>query len=179
MEWKLLDDFNLLISAPRGRERAACSEIIRLLRKAKDESVLAERAGIPGMVIARTSLAPRAAISALRSILNEEPWRFRLVLKAVPIDRVVPTDLEKIRDAALDLFRGIETGETFRVTVEKRDHNLSSTQIVETVASAIDRKVNLERPDKVALVEVVGQRTGLSLISPGDILAVVVEKRLL
>lgn len=101
------------------------------------------------------------------------------MLKAVPIDRVVPTDLEKIRDAALDLFRGIETGETFRVTVEKRDHNLSSTQIVETVASAIDRKVNLERPDKVALVEVVGQRTGLSLISPGDILAVVVEKRLL
>lgn len=173
----MLEDFNLLISTPRGRERAACFEIARLIRKAGDESTRAERANIPGMVVARTGLAPRDAIAALRSILNEEPWKFRSVLKVVPIDMTAPTDLEKIRDAAGSLFKGIEEGETFRVTVEKRGHQLPSEQIIEAVASTIDRKVDLERPDKIALVEVVGETTGLSLISPGDILAVVVEKR--
>jgi tRNA(Ser,Leu) C12 N-acetylase TAN1 len=174
---KLLEDFNLLISAPRGRERAACFEIARLLRKAGDESTRTERTHVPGMVVARTSLAPRDAISALRSILNQEPWKFRSVLKVVPIDITIPTDLGKIQDAADSLFNGIEEGETFRVTVEKRGHELSSAQIIEAVASAIDRKVDLERPDKIALVEVIGETTSLSLISPGDILAVVVEKR--
>jgi tRNA acetyltransferase TAN1 len=68
--------------------------------------------------------------------------------------------------------------ETFRVTVEKRFTSLHARDFIDAAASDIQRKVNLDNPDKVLLIEVVGAWTGLSLIEPNDVLAVVKEKML-
>jgi tRNA(Ser,Leu) C12 N-acetylase TAN1 len=46
-------------------------------------------------------------------------------------------------------------------------------QVVEAVASVIPRKVNLDNPDRVVWIEIVGEMTGLSVMTPDeDILSI-------
>jgi len=61
--------------------------------------------------------------------------------------------------------------------VRKRHTTLSTKEIVETVARNIDRKVDLENPDKMVLIEILGELTGVSVIAPSDVLSVERAKR--
>ncbi|MCW4027835.1 MAG: THUMP domain-containing protein, partial [Candidatus Bathyarchaeota archaeon] len=61
-------------------------------------------------------------------------------------------------------------------TVEKRHSELSTKAIIAEAASGIERKVDLENPDKIVLIEVLGGSTGVSIVSPNDVLSIVKEK---
>ena len=60
--------------------------------------------------------------------------------------------------------------------MEKRFTEISTKDVIEAAASKIERKVNLEKPDKILLIEIVGGLTGISLIKPEDIISVSKEK---
>ncbi|NIQ07951.1 MAG: RNA methyltransferase, partial [Candidatus Korarchaeota archaeon] len=64
------------------------------------------------------------------------------------------------------------------VTVEKRFWDIPSHEIIEVAAADLKRKVDLTHPNKILLIEVVGNLTGLSLIKPNDIISVTKEKML-
>jgi len=172
-----IEDFNLLISTARGNEAEACSEAWFLLGEVGDREALVDRTEVTGLVVAKTKLNPFEAIRGLRNILKERPEEFRYILKVIPIEVVTRTSLERIRDAVRRLAPKIREGETFRVTVEKRHTELPTMEIIKAAASDIDRKVNLENPDKIVLIEVLGRLTGISIIEPDDILSVVKERR--
>jgi len=90
----------------------------------------------------------------------------------------VRTDLGEIQQAATELSSKIGEDETFRVTVEKRFTETPTQDIIEATAANIERKVDINNPDKILLIEVVGGLTGLSVIKPNEILAVMKEKML-
>jgi tRNA acetyltransferase TAN1 len=48
--------------------------------------------------------------------------------------------------------------------------------LIEAAAANIKRRVNLSRPDKVVLIEVLGGLTGLSVVKPEEILSILKEK---
>ena len=171
-----IEKFNLLISTSRGNESNACSEIWYLLGEIGDRESMVDRTGVVGLIAARTSLDPFEAVRKLRELLKERPEEFRYILKVIPIEIVVRTDLEEIREAVDKLASKILEEETFRVTVEKRHTELSTRKIIEVAAEKIDRSVSLENPDKIVLIEVLGKLTGVSVIKPEDVFSVVKEK---
>ena len=155
------------------------SEILYLLKEQLgDDSAVASKTGVRGLIAAKTSLEPREVISKFRTILQERPYEFRYALRIIPVEKVVRTDLEEIKRASATIAAGIGENETFRVTVEKRFTSLHAQDFIEAVATDIQRKVNLSNPDRILLVEVVGGWTGLSLLKPNDVLAVPKEKML-
>ncbi|MCW4047547.1 MAG: THUMP domain-containing protein [Candidatus Bathyarchaeota archaeon] len=175
----MLKDFNLLATTSRGNERQMCYELSYLLHDLLgDPSPVADKTGIRGLVAAKTSLNPFEVIEKFRAILQERPYEFRYALRILPIERVVHTDLEEVKRVALELAAGIAENESFRVTVEKRFTSLHSRDFIEAAAASIARKADLENPDKILLIEVLGGLTGMSLIKPNDVLAVVKEKLL-
>jgi len=169
-------DFNLLVSCARRMENEACSEVWFLLSEAGDENPSVEKTDVSGLIIAKTSLDPFQAVQKLRDLLTRSPEEFRYTLKIVPIELTVPTRIERIEKAVRMLSEKIGINETFRVTVEKRHSEISTREIIEAAAKHVNRKVNLEKPDKIVLIEVVGGVTGVSVIKPDDILSVVKEK---
>ena len=173
----MLDDFNLLVSSARGDERDANSELRYLLRELGDRSARTEYTPVSGLTVARTELDPVLLIDRLRSTLKARPWEFRYVLKVKPIQRVVPSNVEEITAAAVNQAHCIEEGETFRVSVEKRQSPLVSKEVIDAVASKVPRKVDLQHPGRVILIEIVSHVTGISIIKPGEILGVEKEKR--
>jgi len=175
----MISDFNLVATTSRGNERPMCNELLYLLKEELgDAQAETTKTKVRGLIVAKTSLDPCVAIEKLRDILQARPYEFRYSLRILPIDKVVPTDLAEIKRAAEELSLRIGEHETFRVTVEKRFTMLHSKDIIEAAAGDIKRKANLENPDKILLIEVLGALTGLSLLKPNDILGIIKEKML-
>ncbi|MDH5783238.1 MAG: THUMP domain-containing protein [Candidatus Bathyarchaeota archaeon] len=172
----VLKDFNLLITTSRGNEEDACSEIWYLLGEIGDSAVKVDKTGITGLIAAKTAFDPFEVIEKFRKILKERPYEFRYTLRVIPIEKVVRTDLGEIERVTTGLASKIKENESFRVTVEKRFTDTSTKDIIEAAAANIERKVDLSNPDKIILIEVVGALTGISIIRPEQILAVMKEK---
>ncbi len=171
-----LKDFNLLITTSRGNEEDACSEIWYLLGEIGDSAVKVDKTGITGLVAAKTAFSPFEVVKQLREILKERPYEFRYTFRVIPVEKVVRTDLREIERTAVELASKIKENESFRVTVEKRFTDTSTKDMIEAAAASIERKVDLRNPDKIILVEVVGGLTGISIIKPEQILAVMKER---
>ena len=175
----MIYDFNLLATTSRGNERPMCNELLYLLKEELgDAQAETSKTKIRGLIVAKTTMDPCVVIEKLRAILKERPYEFRYALRILPIERVVPTNLEEIKGVTAELAARISEDETFRVTVEKRFTALHSKELIEAAASDIKRKADLENPDRILVIEVLGVLTGMSLLKPRDILAVVKEKML-
>jgi tRNA acetyltransferase TAN1 len=174
----VLSDFNLLATTMRGNERQMCYELAYLLKEIGDPAPEVAKTGIRGVIVGKTALNPVEAIEKFRSILQERPYEFRYALRIIPIEKVMRTDLNEVKRVATELAARISENETFRVTVEKRFTSIHSRDFIEAAATDIQRKADLENPDKILLIEVIGGLTGMSLIKPSSILAVVKEKML-
>lgn len=172
-----MKDFNLLLSSARGTEAEANHEIVYLLRELGDKSPTTDFAPVSGLTVAKTVLDPIRVVQALRRVLKYRPWQFRYILKVKPVEQVVPCDVSSIGAAVVERARKVEADETFRVSVEKRRSKVSSREIIDSVASKIPRKVELRNPDKIVLIEVIGNIAGVSIISPNGILGIEKEKR--
>jgi len=175
----MLKDFNMLASTVRGNERAMVNELLFLLReRLGDREAVAVKTGVRGVVVARTCLDPYVAVGKLRGLLRECPYEFRFALRIIPVERVVLSDLEAIRDVCWELASRIGEGETYRITVEKRFTTLHASEIISVVAGGIRCKADMEKPDKVLLIEIMGAVTGVSLIESDGIISVMKEKML-
>ena len=156
-----------------------CNEMLFLLKdQLGDSEAQTAKTKIRGLIVAKTSLDPIAVIEKFRSILKERPYEFRYALRILPIQKVVQTDLEEIKKASAELALKIGENETFRVTIEKRFTTLHTKDQIEAAVGDVKNKADLENPDKILLIEVLGALTGMSLLKPVDILLVVQEKML-
>jgi tRNA acetyltransferase TAN1 len=174
-----LPDFNLLATTSRGSERQMCNEMLYMLKEELgDASATVGKTGVRGLIAAKTTLDPSKVVEEFRAVLQERPYEFRYALRIIPIEKVVRTNLDEIRRMAAELAAKIGENETFRVTVEKRFTSVHSRDFIEAAATVIQRKADLENPNKILLIEVIGGLTGMSIIKPSDILAVVKEKML-
>ena len=175
----MINDLNLIVTTSRGNERAMINEILFILKdELGDAEAKASKTKIRGLIVVKTAQDPLAAMEKFRGILAERPYIFRYALRIVPVQKVVQTDLEEIQKATKEMSEKIGKNQTFRVTVEKRFTELHSRDIIEAAAGDIKNKVDLKNPDWILQIEVLGALTGISLLKPSDVLAVVKEKLL-
>lgn len=175
----MLNDFNLLVSSARGNEHEANAELWYLIAELGDPETETSYTPVNGLTVAKTRLDPLKVVMKLRRVLKEKPWEFRYVLKVKPVQKVVPTEIGAIERAASEKSTAIRDGETFRVSVEKRRSGLSSKDVIDTIAAKIPRKVDLQSPGRIVLVEIIGDLSGISVIPPDGVLGVEREKRTL
>lgn len=168
--------FNLVFSTFRFREEEAQDEILDLLDMFGDQDAEAEMTDVKGLLLAQTALDPFVVIDALKELVASEPWQVRYILRVLPIEVVVPTKLEAIRQAAGKLAAKIGK-DSFRITVQRRHSPIESIEVIKAIAGEIESKVDLENPVWIVLVEVVGSQTGVAVIKPNQMFSSVVEKR--
>jgi tRNA acetyltransferase TAN1 len=171
-------DFNLIASTYRHREEDAQDElhgIIELFGDPKPESDITELVGI---LVGRTALEPIEVVERIKKLVRNEPWRVRYILRLLPIEFSFTEDgLDSITTVVRRLTSKMKKLETFRITVERRNTLLRSSEIIAKVASIIENKVDLENPDWIVLVEIIGKLVGISVIRPDQIFSSVIEKR--
>jgi tRNA acetyltransferase TAN1 len=120
---------------------------------------------------------PKALLTFITDFVRSEPFKVRFILRIIPVHRVVDTKLQDIVKAVKELASEIESSESFRITIEARDSPYSDKELIDAIADAVDRKVSLDSPDKVVLLEIFGEYSGVSVISPNDIISIQKLKR--
>ncbi|MBN2336296.1 THUMP domain-containing protein [Candidatus Bathyarchaeota archaeon] len=168
--------YNLLATTDQLNLSQACSELWMNLRAVGDERPKVDRSRVKGLVLAYTNLDPIEAVHLLREHMKAEPSRHKAVYRLMPIHTWVETDVETIVETVRSLIGRIGEEESFRITLEKRRTQLSSLEVIDPVAKAVDRRVDLGNPDWVVLIEILGTEAGVSVIKPSDMLNVQKER---
>ena len=169
--------FNLIVSTFRYREEDAQDELLNILENLGDHEPESQTTNITGIVLGYTKLDPFQIVNTFRELVKNEPWQIHYILRLLPIESVVPTELESIKNTAKKLALKMQNSDTFRITVETRHTLLGSSEVITATAKEIDNKVDLDNPDWVILVEIVGGLAGISVLKPNQIFSSVVEKR--
>ena len=168
---------NLIITCARHLEPETEEELISILEEFGDSDVKVSITNMPGILIAETKLDPIDVVRKIKEMLLDEPWSVRYCLRIIPIQKVIETKIEEIEKSIVELSDQILDDETYRISIEKRNSNVSSKEIITKIADKIKNKVSLEFPDKVLLIEILGNITGISILKKSDILSIEKTKR--
>ena len=168
---------NLIITCARHLEPETEEELRAILEEYGDSDVKISITKMSGILTAETKLEPIQVIKKIKEMLLDEPWSIRYCLRIIPIQKMIETRIEGIEKTVKELSNQISEEETYRILIEKRNSDLSSKEIISKIANKLKNKVSLEYPDKVILIEILGSKTGISILKKSDILSIEKTKR--
>jgi len=165
---------NLIVSTYALREEAAIQELIEYLGSVyvmwKQRSLL----------LVKTKLDPYEAVRKIKE--NIDP-NFTNILRVIPIDALTPPYVDKVAEKVLELIDKIKPDETFRITLDGRLYRvtegvlkrLHSREAIDEIAKNVNRKVNLEHPDKVIYIKTLKFRgedyASITICRPDEIIS--------
>ena len=164
------------MTSAKGLEARASAEFKEIALLSGIRKLTIDRSAYDGVIEVDVE-NPKALMSFITEFVHSEPFKVRYIMRVIPVDRVVDTKLDGIVRAVKELAQAIGPGETFRITIEARDSPYKEKELIDAIAEAVDRKVSLESPDKVVLLQIFGEYAGISVISPQDIISIQKLKR--
>ena len=168
---------NLIITCARHLEQETKEELLNILEEFGDPDANIVISDMSGIMTASTKLEPIEVVRRIKEMILDEPWSIRYCLRIIPIQKVIETTIENIEKTIENMNEQIKSGETYRISIEKRNSDLSSKEIITKIADKIRNNVSLEFPDKVVLIEILGNKTGISILKKSDVLSVEKTKR--
>jgi len=168
---------NLIVTCPRHLEPETEEELIDILEEFGDSDVKVSITNMSGILTVDTNLNPIEVVKKIKERLLDEPWGVRYCKRIIPIQKVVESKIEEIGKSVSELSNQIFDEETYRISIEKRNSDLSSKEIITKIADKIKKKVSLEFADKIILIEILGNKTGISILKKTDILSIEKMKR--
>ena len=168
---------NLIVTCARHLEPETEEELRGFLDEFGDSDPKVTITSMSGILTAETKLDPVEVVRKIKEMLLDEPWSVRYCLRIIPIQRVVETKIEEIEKVVEEFSDVISKDEKYRISIEKRNSDMSSQDIITKIASKIKSQVSLEFPDKVVLIEILGNKTGISVLKKSDILSTEKTKR--
>ena len=168
---------NLIVTCPRNLEPEAESEIKKILNELDDQEPEIFQTDMRGILMVNTIVNPLKIIDWVKNKINDEPWFFRYCLRIIPVQKTTDTDIDKIKQNVMNLKSIIQENDSYRITVEKRNSNVPSSQIINEIAKTIPNKVSLDEPDWVILVEIFGEKTCISILKNDSIFSLEKSKR--
>lgn len=169
-------NFNLIVTTARFREDDGFDEILQLLDTMGDNDPSIEVSSVSGIILVDTCLDPFQFVEDCKEMVRNEPWKFRYVLRIIPLEMNCKAELTEIHDIVNQLSRKIDAQETYRVLIEKRHSRLRSSEIISTVTSKLKMKVNLDNPNWIILIQIVKMVAGVSILKPNQIFRSIKEK---
>ena len=168
---------NLLVTCARNLETETKNEIGKILDEIGDQESEVLNIGMRGILMVNTSIEPSKIIDWVKDKVVEEPWLIRYCLRMIPIQSVTETDMSKITNDVIKLKDVIQQNDSYRITIEKRNTDMSSTEIITEIAKIFPNKVSLNQPDWIILIEILGNKTGISILKENEIFSLDKAKR--
>jgi len=169
---------NLIVTCGRNLESEAKNEIKKIINELGDQELEILDSGMRGVLTVNTVVKPSEVIDYVKNKINEEPWFMRYSLRIIPIQTVTDTDIDKIKQNVIKFKDCIQKNDSFRITIEKRNTNISSTEIITEIANIFPNKVSLNQPDWIVLIEILGNDTGISILKDDELFSLDKAKRM-
>ena len=125
---------NLLVTCARNLETETKKEIEKILDDLGDQQSEILNVGMRGILMVNTNVEPSKIITWIKDKVVEEPWLIRYCLRMIPIQCITETEMSKITENVIKLKDVIQQNDSYRITIEKRNTNMSSTEIIGEIA---------------------------------------------
>ncbi|MBN1786083.1 MAG: RNA-binding protein [Candidatus Methanofastidiosa archaeon] len=156
---------HFLATSPLIRQYDAMWE----LEWAFGENAKIRKTRFPGVILVQVDMDKKEGVRCI------EEYETTAIYRVVPLERIVRTNLEEISKDSLDLARErISAEDSFAVRCKRRgDPGFSSKDVEKDIGARIceeiGAKVNLDYPQWIVKIEVLGSRTGISVLNPDEI----------
>ena len=168
---------NLLITCARNLESEAEDEIKKILNGYGDREPEIYKSDMRGILFVNTNVETSKIIDYVKGKIKDEPWSVRYCLRIIPIQLECDTDIEKIKQNIQKLKKTIQKNDSYRITIEKRNSDISSQEMIIEIAGLFSNKVSLNVPDWIILIEIFGNKTGTSILKTDGIFSLEKSKR--
>ena len=148
---------NLIVTCARNLESETKNEIRKILDELGDQEPEISNVGMRGILTINTIIEPSKIIDYVKNKVSAEPWSIRYCLKLIPIQSMTEAEIDKIAQNVIKLKDTIQKNDSYRITIEKRNSSISSSEIITEVAKIFPNKVSLNQPESGF-----GLRNGLS-----------------
>jgi len=137
-----------------------------------DEYPIISNLEFQGLFIASTKIENKVVVKKIKRIFKQNPNFFQYILKIIPIDYVCETQVQTILEIIQSsYYKYINSEDRFKIVLNRRKSpHIDRQSIINKIASILNNKVDLEHPDKIVHVEVLGNITGISYLNPNDII---------
>jgi tRNA acetyltransferase TAN1 len=158
-------------------EEEACDEIAEIIQELGDNSPRISKSSFSGIIWIDTMIDPFAVITEIKKITLDEPWRMRYCHRFIPIRQSTSSGLENIVESVRGQIELMKDTDTYRITIEKRGNEISSKELIDSVAGIIPNKVSLESYDWNIMIQIMGGITGVSILKEEEIVSTLKLKR--
>ena len=169
---------NLIITCARSLESETKNEISKILDELGDQEPEILNVGMRGILMVDTMIEPSKIIDWVRNKIVEEPWLIRYCLRIIPIQSITETNIDKIKQNVIKLKDSIQKNDSYRITIEKRNTSISTNEIITEIAKIFPNKVSLNKPDLIVLIEILGDKTGISILKDSELFSLDKSKRM-
>ena len=169
---------NFLITCARNLGIETKNEIEKILGEIGDQEPEILNVGMRGILLVKTNIESSKIIEWVKDKVVDEPWFIRYCLRIIPIQSITETEMSKITENVIELKDIIKKNDSYRITIEKRNTDVSSTDIITDIAKIFPNKVSLNQPDWIILIEILGDKTGISILKDSEIFSLDKTKRM-
>jgi tRNA(Ser,Leu) C12 N-acetylase TAN1 len=161
----------LLVSYHRTFEHKATEELKEFLEKRYNYEMNIKQLSYTSLLLVKTIENPEEILRKLDKKLKKNPYYFQSLLKFVPLEFHVETSLENIEHVIIKKYKDkIKDHTKWRIKLRRRDTDLEREELIEKVALHINNgEVDLEDPDFIIRIEILGDDTYLSFSSISDV----------
>ncbi len=161
---------NLLVTYEPSHAGSAKEEVKRALKAVKQKAKFL-KSDIEGIFKLRVGNAKRIVKSL--SKLKNKKGIFEHTFHWVPVEKWVAANVKSMQKEVKRLQRGIKKTEKWKMDLNKRHfEQMHSTELIIKLTEIVDKpKVDLDNPQKIIEVQIIGKKAGLSLLNKDEILS--------
>ena len=162
-------DANLIVTHDSSHAGSAKEEIEKAFKaikqkakflKGDDEGVFKLRAGNARKIV--------KSLSKMKS----KKGMFEHTFRWIPVDKWIATNVKAMQKEIKKMQKGIKKNEKWKMDLHKRHFDeMPSTELIMKLTEVVDKpKVDLDNPQKIMEVQIMGKKTGLALLNKDEIL---------
>ena len=162
-------DANLLVTYEPSHAGSAKEEVEKALKAIKQRARFL-KSDTEGVFKLRVGNAKKLVKSL--SNLKRKKRMFEHTFHWVPIEKWIASNIKSMQKEIKKLQKGIKKTEKWKMDLHKRHFDVSSTELIIKLTEVVDKlKVDLENPQKIIEVQVMGKKAGLALLNKDEILS--------
>ena len=160
---------NLIITYEPAHAGSAKEEVERVLKEIKQEAKHLKQ-DIDGIFNIRAKDA-RKIVRDLAKLCKKKPDLFDKTFHWIPIDKWVKASIKDMQKELKKFDKAIKEKESWKMDLGKRKTDKHEKDLIIKLTEVINKpNVDLEKPDKIVKVEIMGNKAGLALLNKDELL---------
>ena len=162
---------NLLVTHDPSHAGSAKEEVEKALKAARQKAKFL-KSDADGVFKLRAG-NPKKLVKSLAK-LKRKKGMFENTFYWVPIEKWTAANVKSLQKEIKKLQKGINKTEKWKLDLHKRHFDeIHPTELIMKLAEVVDKpKVDLDAPQKIIEVQIIGKRAGLALLDKDELLSV-------